>query len=724
MKYGNPNKQSGFTVFEIVIGVAIFLILLNIVSVLASNYLHKFRIEQNANIISKVPSGVQRRNAHDGFLFSFWDENGGRVATGATLSWEADDLDEFLTDYLVGRESPACGNLASGWNPVNSAGLPDEGEPTSMERAELVDCNSLRGRLPYNIQLEAALSPEPNDSVAIFNLYLVMNDVNFGPKNSPENNILNYTQLQQALMSELQDNANGITNVNFGVRNNIGDIGDDVFYTTTECSNRLTAGDACDIIVSVDFAGTTNGLNKRTDNQDYFLDDVTFGQNVGGVRQTCAYWERDAAGPAGWSGSIVDCAIKAGVGDDDVRLVFDAAQAGEFIVTNQGPAQVDIEHLCPLYQLEDEVNNLGVLVAPAVPNDRSPCGILKDGNIVQLITDRAFVGRLYSENMIAESVYASKLDLFSNGNGDLMIQVFDQTQTVVVFLIDNNGNAIVGGDLDVDGDATFNTTASVTGTFRALSNAEFAMTAGSEVSFGEGGNSGIVMSRNGAGTFTIETSGVQFEILAGLNDQGIALGTNSTGDVEVRIKANNGIISENGTTFHSAKSTLRNSLFDAAGDGITTNEEKSLSELVTADMAKMLDDTSSPIQIAGVDRVEGAFTTLTKPDCLWFTEDANYSSPDANPYREIIDSGVLSSGESYARLILLPMYFKTYNSAFGDNQIYAQHASHSGDTTWDIYLYLSGEGAFGTGAREDGAGGSLAMTLCDYSSVDFSGQTF
>ena len=76
------------------------------------------------------------------------------------------------------------------------------------------------------------------------------------------------------------------------------------------------------------------------------------------------------------------------------------------------------------------------------------------------------------------------------------------------------------------------------------------------------------------------------------------------------------------------------------------------------------------------------------------------------------------------QVLLIPMYFKTYNSAFGDNQVFSQHAAHSSSTTWDIYLYLSGEGAFGTGAREDGAGGSPAMVMCDYSSINFSRQTF
>ena len=148
--------------------------------------------------------------------------------------------------------------------------------------------------------------------------------------------------------------------------------------------------------------------------------------------------------------------------------------------------------------------------------------------------------------------------------------------------------------------------------------------------------------------------------------------------------ADNGVVAENGTSFHNSKSTLSNSDFDASG--ISNENLRRRSELVTADMAKYLDDTSSPIQIVGVDRIEGAYMQMTKPDCLYFLDDNNYSSQEANPYRDIIGTLPTTDGQSLARLLLVPTYFKTYNSAFGDNQIYAQHAAHASSSAWDLSL--------------------------------------
>ena len=191
------------------------------------------------------------------------------------------------------------------------------------------------------------------------------------------------------------------------------------------------------------------------------------------------------------------------------------------------------------------------------------------------------------------------------------------------------------------------------------------------------------------------------------------------------LEAPDGVVVENGSTIHSSRSALTGDLFDAI-NGINSDALKSRSELVTADMAKYLDDTSSPIQIVGIDRIEGEFATLVKPNCLAFADNSNYSSPEANPYKPLIDDGTIDpdNGQALARLVLVPIFMKTYNAAFGDNQIYSQHGVHSSPTEWDVYLYLSGEGAFGTGGREDGAGASLAMSICDYSSLNLSRQTF
>ena len=319
---------------------------------------------------------------------------------------------------------------------------------------------------------------------------------------------------------------------------------------------------------------------------------------------------------------------------------------------------------------------------------------------------------------------SSDITIFNETPGTTAFQILDSTGANQVFVVDNNGRALVGSTMTVRDDATFETNVQVNEDLTVGENVTFGMIQNTNtVTFGDGGASSLTFSRDGAGTFTMQGQGLGLQLLA--NDDGEGIKFENDGDeTTIKMFADNGVVTENGTSFHNSKSTLSNADFDAAG--ITTEQLRRRSALVTADMAKYLDDTSSPIQIVGVDRIEGAYMQMTKPDCLYFLDDANYSSPEANPYRDLIDSGTLATtdGQSLARLILVPTYFKTYNSAFGDNQIYAQHAAHASSTAWDIYLYLSGEGAFDTGAREDGAGGSMAITMCDYSGMNFSQQTF
>lgn len=185
------KNQSGFTFIELAIGVVITFALLSIVGAILSNIKHTYNINSAAQDIGKVAIAVQRRNAHDGYLFSHWDENGGRAATGDTLSWDENEMNELYTDYLVGRSNPSCGNDAEGWNPLNNLGTPDDGEETSMERAALIGCSELRNRLPFDVSISAALSPDANDTVSKFSIYIDTSNVNFGAKNDETNNFLN-----------------------------------------------------------------------------------------------------------------------------------------------------------------------------------------------------------------------------------------------------------------------------------------------------------------------------------------------------------------------------------------------------------------------------------------------------------------------------------------------------------------------------------------------------
>jgi len=721
MRNQQKRQQSGFTLIEIIIGVAIVAILLNMLNGIVSYYNSELRIERASSLIAKVPLAVQKRSAHDGFLFTHWDTNGGRAATNSTLSWETEaEFETFLGDYLVARSHPGCGNLTDGWNPLNGDGTPVDGPELSMEKTALIGCNELRGKKPFNVDFAAALSDEPNGSMGKFRFYVITEKIDFEGSDAPDNNILNFQKLQKRLLLDLQDKANGTPSVSFGLGNDYEDIDDDTYYTATQCEDELKNGNSCDIVIEIDFSGDSNGQFKTTNNNNSFVDDVTFKSSLADtLKQQCAYWERDTASANGWTGSMVDCAIKAGAGDDDVRLVFDAAQASEFIVTSE----TDLNYLCDLYEQENVSGLGGAITNNTTPTGQTPCGILNNGGVVQLVTREAHVGRVYADEIVSGPIFANQLNLYTSVSGGLVIQAFNAAQNATVFVVDNQGNLEMQGDLGVDGDATVRQNLTVEGDILSQGNSNFELNVGNSAVFGSsaGTSGGLTMSRNGAGTFSIETRGVSFEILKGNNGEGISLNNNASGEVEIELKANGGVLAADGTTIHGSKSSLMDIDYSSFTNP-AANLKNGTSEFITGDLAKMLDDTSSPIQIVGIDRIEGEFTVLEKPNCLWFMDDSLYTN---NPYRELIDSGSVdpTAGRELARLVLIPMYFKTYNSAFGDNQIFAQHASHSSSSTWDIYLYMSGEGAFGTGAREDGAGGSLAMTMCDYSGINFSRQS-
>lgn len=697
------KRQLGYSLIEITIGVVIVSILTSIAISYFADYNHRLKIDRSASEFAIVISAVQRRNAHDGFLFSFWDENGTRAATNDTISWdEGDEFRELLNDFLVGRENATCGQGADGWNPVNSDGGPDAGAPTLMERTALVPCNRLRGQLPWRLGASAAISPDVTGAVGTFSLYLNIQNAYFENKDNPGNNMLNFSLLRRSIEQKLSDGINGVPRVEFVTINDIADIEDDVTLTSLECEGDIAN---CSIAVYVDFQGTTNGMFKRTDNQDFMLDDLTFGSSVAGGRQRCSFWEQDIATGA-WSNTVVDCGIRGGAGDNSVTLIVDDTQSKSFKVTNE----VGLSHICRVFMAEDRVANRMNLVPSPAPNDVTPCGFTANGNIVQMMSDEAHVGTVYGEEIVANAIFASQTTLYSSVNGQQMLRVYDSTHSTFNFSVDNNGNTFMIGTLDVGGVATFRDGVVAENDLTVFGNGNFLMSNGSDIQMGlVTEDSSLTFSRNGAGTFTMNSTGIDLQILA---DNRLSLG------------ATEGVITEQGTTIHAARSTLRGDWFNPGG--INTDALKSLSELVTADMAKYLDDTSSPIQIVGIDRIEGEFATLTKPNCLAFAADANFSA-GANPYATLLSDTQRNdpaTGQALARLMLVPIFMKTYNSAFGDNQIYSQHGVHSSPSTWDIYLYLSGEGAFGTGGREDGAGASLAMSLCDYSGINLSGQSF
>ena len=704
------RKQNGFTMIELVIGIIISAILMSVFLSFLSDYRFNTEVNRAATQFNNVINAVQRRNAHDGFMYNWWDENGGSAAsTDLFKSWDNTEFSDLTSEYLIAHEHPGCGIAGTGWNPVNTDGTLDGGDVTKMEKVALIPCSLFSGQLPFRIKLSAAIDGDITGAVNKFGLYLDMDASNFRDRNIEGNNILNYMKLFKSLDSRFEDKLNGVRDVSFGTSGaDLDDLEDDVRYTATECEDELIAGGKCDIIVYLDFAGSTNARDLRTSGENYMLATLSFGESIAAGRQQCLKWSEDGTGL--WTSELTDCGIEGGADNSEVTLVVKNAHAENITITDSA----DLTHLCRVFEMADETNDLTNLVQSSAPDDVTPCGFTQDGGIIQMAADNAQIGRAYAESVVSDKIYASETSLYSTTSGATVMVVYDSTHTNVAFSIDNTGNTAMVGDLAVGGDGYFSNDVVIDNNILVDGGGIVSLNDGSTFEFGDVSTvgTGLQLRRDdGTSTFSIQATGLDFEILSDEGNIGITM---TDAEEQIQLKAPGGVVSENGTKFHSSFSSFKNELFDAV-NGIDTDDEKALSELVTYDLARYLDDTSSPIQIVGIDKVQGEYTVITKPDCLAFTKDSAYSSAAANPYSGMI----LPVGESIARLVLTPIFFKTYNSAFGDNQLVAQHGIHSSSTTWDVYLYLSGEGAFSTGAREDGAGASLAITVCDYKGINF-----
>jgi prepilin-type N-terminal cleavage/methylation domain-containing protein len=687
------NSQKGFTLIEITIGLIIFGIISAATYPLIVDYLFNKQLNRSARQFTAITTAVQARSTHDAFEFDKWDENGTNPPSGSDeISWSDTStfsIDDLLDLYLIARKNNSCGDATDGWNPLNDDGSIDGGNELRMESTALVPCELFGNILPFNTTISAALMGDSiNNSLSLFMLYINFDDVNFGRSNKPDNNFLNMKKFQQAIQEYSGKNLNGVTTAFFGTQGDDNDtITDDIEFTDTECETEVLAGNECDLIVEVNFEGFTNGRYKTTNKSNFMIDDLTFGTLAGGVQQ-CSKWTEDLVTGA-FTAEIVDCGIQGGVGNDNVTLVsVDASSEGLRIVN-----RADVNHLCSVFE---RANSTGGAFNLNDTGRTTPCGFTEDGGVIQLLSDEAMIGTVNANELVSTSIYAEQTQLYRTGTNVNVLRVIDESgfQT---FSLNNNGN------LDSEGGASFAGTVVAESDIIASDNAAVLMNNNGVVRLGSLDNSGVQL------VFNKDDAQNSFTVSAPNSD--LELETSG----ELRVSAPDGVMIENGSTLHASISALTGDLFDAT-NGVDSDGLKALSEVVTYDFARMLDDTSSDVQIVGIDKIEGEFTQITKPDCLDFTHDTNYLTPDHNPYRGM----VLPSGESLARLVMSPIYFKTFNESFGDNQIYAQHGVHSSPTTWDVFLYLSGEGAFGTGAREDAAGSSLAMLICDYSSIDFS----
>ena len=143
------KTQKGFTLIEISFGLMILLLLASVVVPFIERQAFNARADVETERFAKVLRAVDARNFNDGFLFSYWDENGGIPPTNATLSWdEGNDFQELLGLYLISATNASCGDAALGWDPANEGGVPDVGAETSVENAALIPVSYTHLTLP------------------------------------------------------------------------------------------------------------------------------------------------------------------------------------------------------------------------------------------------------------------------------------------------------------------------------------------------------------------------------------------------------------------------------------------------------------------------------------------------------------------------------------------------------------------------------------------------
>jgi prepilin-type N-terminal cleavage/methylation domain-containing protein len=788
MNISNKSSKHGVTLIEMMLVLALSTVL--IVSFLQwqTAQFKDQRIDKFTNDISKIFISVQKRLTKDTADWNRWEQtheemyslNGfvpwagsfpiADIGTapvfdnaGDTIIFDDNEafVKGFLRNYLVGHLYPTarCGGWEAQRDPATL--LYTETNTTAYVPCSLFQSgNSVI--VPFEIKMSALLVGDTaSGTFSDFALYIDMeNDLTSKTKAGGVGGFTSGRRLMEYIDKHFKEEIIGTQFVELiSSRGDLDDINDDVFFPSSPsvgCIRALTDANPateCYLRVRLDTTDATNDIYLRTDGSNDMLAAISFKTAASANSQQCVRWEEVGAA---WNATLQDCGIWGGNDSLTVESVMDYNSSNKVFITGVDGGGVPIDYQCFYYTVADKNNDHYSNVGGTV----TPCGLMEDGTVVQLVADDAFVGMIHAEDVIAQELRSSSIRVqYDPAYSANLLSLIDDAG-VNIFSVNNVGD-FVYGDPALLSDVLVNGAVTVTDGLTVSKDTFFGLNQNGElVQFSTQSTGGATQSislgdqdiaspsfdsvkgtdislGNAMGTrsylgLNVTTGGIG-EGFAIISDGDIY--TSSTGDTiidaeeSVSIKALDGIYLEDdvlvtGTNrIYANTSSLRDSNVETLTGGgsfeALTAAQKQNFELATRDYVAHVENMQGGVSLRNVVLATGA--TITKPDCLDFLDEANNTA--SNPYfgTALLASKIAGvvTGESISRILLIPVWMKTYSYGFGDNQAYTHHAINVNATTWEVYNYLSGEGLTGTGAREDAAGQSLALLYCDYTGIDF-----
>ncbi len=388
--------KNGFTLIEsmIVLGIAG-----TASAAVISNQIDESKKNDGINFIHEVKNivhGVDRRISIDGYGISDWN----------TTIWsnEREIVENLIKKELTSSKLDHCSGGT--WNP----------KITSEEKAQLVPCDLWKTRKNNGLNMKAEIIPDTLGFINSFQL-----TISFEDKESFSNN---FNYLKNGIKKLNNKDVRELTGMHtFDLKSKVSNS----LVSTSEC---IQLAENCEIEFRMERAGGSEYI--RADGQNSFINtNITFVESKGQSPFKCLRWKNTKEDGTGtWSIKSSD---------------LDYCGVGIYKETNH-PAIVDVIGNTGTFQnllLNDNCNVFKKLGNNVIPDGTSPCGMLNNGEIIQVV----------------ENIHAKKA-LIEEGNFNLtntnaLVSENISTKTLEVKGLSKLFDLETSGELTIGGNAVF-----------------------------------------------------------------------------------------------------------------------------------------------------------------------------------------------------------------------------------------------------------------------------